>query len=199
MLSRYSVGAVLGVVVTGMLFYIMQALIADDRLPFSEPKPPIKMTYLQDIPEDVLPVREKKVEPPPPVEAPPKLPKTPKTGLEGGVEIGTDEIKVPPIEEVQIARYSDGTYLPIVKVSPQYPSRARSRGIEGYVTLEFTVTKTGSVENPIVVDSEPAGVFDRAAKKAVLRFKYKPKVVAGEPVSVNGVTNLIRFTLTGQG
>ena len=36
---------------------------------------------------------------------------------------------------------SDGEYLPIVKVQPVYPRRALSRGIEGYVIVEFTVTK----------------------------------------------------------
>ena len=33
-------------------------------------------------------------------------------------------------------------YLPIVKVNPQYPRRAQTRGIEGYVLLEYIVTKT---------------------------------------------------------
>ena len=47
---------------------------------------------------------------------------------------------------------SDGEYLPIVKVAPVYPRRAQTRGIEGFVLLEFTVTKTGAVKDPVVID-----------------------------------------------
>ncbi|MFZ8915632.1 MAG: energy transducer TonB, partial [Pseudomonadales bacterium] len=76
------------------------------------------------------------------------------------------------------------------------PRRALTRGIEGYVLLEFTVTKLGTVENPVVVEADPPGIFDRAAQQAALKFKYKPKVVNGEPIDVAGVRNLITFELT---
>jgi protein TonB len=90
---------------------------------------------------------------------------------------------------------SDGEYLPIVKVAPVYPRRAQTRGIEGYVLLEFFVTTTGAVRDPRVVESKPPGIFDNAAMQAALKFKYKPKVVNGEPVEVAGVRNLITFEL----
>lgn len=90
---------------------------------------------------------------------------------------------------------SDGEYLPIVKVQPQYPSRALSRGIEGYVIVEFTVTTNGSVKDPVVVEAEPANIFDSAAIKAALKFKYKPRVIDGEPVEVPGVRNKITFAI----
>ena len=48
---------------------------------------------------------------------------------------------------------SDGEYLPIVKVAPVYPSRALSRGLEGFVIVEFTVTRQGTVRDPVVVES----------------------------------------------
>jgi protein TonB len=89
----------------------------------------------------------------------------------------------------------DGEYLPIVKVAPIYPSRALSRGIEGYVIVEFTVTKTGSVRDPFVVESDPPNVFDRSAMRAALKFKYKPRMVDGEPVAVSGVQNMITFKI----
>lgn len=90
---------------------------------------------------------------------------------------------------------SDGEYLPIVKVQPVYPRRALSRGIEGYVIVEFTVTKNGSVRDPMVVEAQPKNVFDRAAMKAALKFKYKPRVIDGEPVEVPGVRNKITFAI----
>ena len=88
-----------------------------------------------------------------------------------------------------------GQYLPLVKVSPKYPKRALSRGIEGSVTLEFAVTEKGSVEDPVVVESDPPGIFDRAATDAVSMYKYRPKIVDGEPVRVEGVKNKIVFSI----
>lgn len=90
---------------------------------------------------------------------------------------------------------SDGDYLPIVKVQPIYPRRALSRGIEGYVILEFTVTRTGAVKDPVIIESDPPNVFDDEAIRAVLKFKYKPKIVNGESVDVTGVQNKITFRL----
>ena len=94
---------------------------------------------------------------------------------------------------------SDRELVPIVKVSPIYPrgaqSSAQSPGISGHVLLQFTVTATGTVRDPVVVEAKPPGIFDRAAIDAALQFKYKPKVVNGEPVEVAGVRNLIRFEL----
>ena len=76
-----------------------------------------------------------------------------------------------------------------------YPRRAQTRGIEGYVLLEFVVTKTGAVRDPVVIESKPSGIFDRAAMNAALKFKYKPKVMNGTAIDVAGVRNRITFEL----
>ena len=89
---------------------------------------------------------------------------------------------------------SDGEYLPIVKVAPVYPSRALSRGLEGYVIVEFTVTTNGSVRDVSVVESTST-LFERAASEAALKFKYKPRVIDGQPVEVPGVRNKITFEI----
>jgi len=72
-----------------------------------------------------------------------------------------------------------------------------SRGIEGYVIVEFTVTKQGTVRDPQVVKAVPESLFDRAAMDAALKFKYKPRVVNGEAVEVAGVQNKISFQING--
>lgn len=90
---------------------------------------------------------------------------------------------------------TDGEYLPIVKVAPQYPRRALSRGIEGYAVIEYTVTKQGTVRDPKVIESKPEGVFDKAAVKSAARYKYKPRVIDGQPVEVPGVRTKISFKL----
>jgi len=103
------------------------------------------------------------------------------SGLSGGLSLGS----------------SDGDYLPIVKVAPVYPRRAQSRGLEGYVVVEFTVTKNGSVRDPLVIEAKPEGVFDRAAMDAAIKFKYKPRVVDGVAMEVSGVQNKISFEIDG--
>lgn len=89
---------------------------------------------------------------------------------------------------------SDGDYLPIVKSQPKYPSRAASRGIEGYCTVEYTVTVTGETRDVVVVDC-PEKVFASASVRAAGKFKYKPKVIDGEPIEVPGVRNRFIFQL----
>ncbi len=89
---------------------------------------------------------------------------------------------------------SDGDYLPIVKVNPKYPSRALSRGLEGYCTVSYTVTTTGETKNIQEADC-PQKVFLSASIKAAEKFKYKPKVVDGQPVEVPGVRNRFIYEL----
>lgn len=96
--------------------------------------------------------------------------------------------------------FSEGDYLPIVKVQPQYPRRALQRGIEGYVIVEYTVTTNGSVRDPKVVeaftlDGNPTSIFNRAAVKSALKYKYKPRVVDGQAMEVPGVKTKISFNM----
>jgi protein TonB len=89
----------------------------------------------------------------------------------------------------------DGEYLPIVKVAPIYPRRAQTRGITGYCIIEYTVTTSGAIRDPMAIDCSPSGVFERASLKASAKFKYKPRVVDGEPIEVAGVQNKFTYEL----
>jgi len=91
--------------------------------------------------------------------------------------------------------HGDGEYLPIVKVAPIYPRRAQTRGITGYCIVEYTVTTSGAIRDPVAVDCQPSGVFESASLKASLKFKYKPRVVDGEPIEVPGVQNKFTYEL----
>jgi periplasmic protein TonB len=71
---------------------------------------------------------------------------------------------------------------PVFQVPPIYPIRARRAGIEGTVTVGFTITKDGLVKNAKIVKAKPRRVFDRAVLRAVRGWKFKPKVVGGEAV-----------------
>ena len=89
----------------------------------------------------------------------------------------------------------DGDTLAIVRVLPRYPSRALSRGIEGWVLMEFAIDELGLAVNPVVMESEPPGIFDRAALSAVKRWKYRPMIEDGRPRMRPGVRQLISFEI----
>ncbi len=80
-------------------------------------------------------------------------------------------------------------------MAPAYPTRARERNVEGWVDLEFTVTKDGATRDPVVRGAEPADTFDRAAIDAVKRWRYEPRVVNGAVVEQRVETRL-RFQLS---
>lgn len=66
--------------------------------------------------------------------------------------------------------------------APAYPSRAAQRRIEGYVVVQYTVTASGETDDISVVESRPAHMFDRAATRAVSRWRFKPALQNGEAV-----------------
>ncbi len=58
---------------------------------------------------------------------------------------------------------TDGDYLPLIAIAPQYPTRAAQRGIEGWALVSFTVDEAGNVvaDSVMVQDAEPQSIFDR--------------------------------------
>lgn len=195
---RYIVGVLLGAVVTFALFMIMQYLIKSDESGLNDAAGGKIVDFVRLQEDESVEVKDRKPKPPPPPDEPP--PDMPRPDFDAnnvsqGVDIGAVGVKV-DLNVGGVGGFSsDGEYLPIVKVAPVYPRRAQTRGIEGYVLLEFIVTAAGSVRDPKVVEAKPTGIFDRAAINAALKFKYKPKVVNGEPIEVAGVRNLVRFEL----
>ena len=90
----------------------------------------------------------------------------------------------------------DGDALAIVRTLPKYPKLALWRGIEGWVLLEFTISPNGKAMNPVVIDSDPAGIFDRSAINAVQKWKYRPKTEEGRAVPRPGVRQMITFQIS---
>jgi periplasmic protein TonB len=86
---------------------------------------------------------------------------------------------------------------PVKSVPPEYPQSALAKGVAGSVLLSFTVDAKGNTSDVQVLQSTPAGVFDRAAVSAVRRWKYAPVMVNGAPVEVPTRT-LVRFELPKQ-
>ena len=88
----------------------------------------------------------------------------------------------------------DGEYLATLKVAPTYPKRALQRGLEGYVIVKFTITRVGTVKDIEVVESSDR-IFESSTTDAVSKFRYRPRVVSGEPREVPNVRNRILYEL----
>ena len=93
------------------------------------------------------------------------------------------------------ARQSDSDEVPVVRVEPIYPRRAAEQFIEGWVVLKFDITTTGATSNVKVVDAQPKRIFDRAAIRAVQKWKYRPKVVEGKALVTRNVKVKLTFQL----
>jgi len=195
-LVRSLVGALVAVPVALGLFLLMQALI--DREYQQED---VKNRKIADIvvPEREIDINVKETKPEKvddPEEPPPEM-----EPMEVDFDTDLNVANVAPGASVDVSISSsgmaagDGEYLPIVKVAPIYPRRAQTRGITGYCIVEYTVTKSGSIRDPRPVDCDPSGVFERASVKAAEKFKYKPRVVDGEPIEVAGVQNKFTYEL----
>ncbi|TMO56556.1 energy transducer TonB [Pseudoalteromonas aurantia] len=200
---RYLIALVIAGVVTFFLFLGMQALIQGGEGVMTEPVKGNVLDFVRLKKEETVQKKERKPQKPPTPKEPPPPMDAPQMQSNSLDAAGTDFDFSANVEaDVNLAgglalESSDGEYLPIVKVAPVYPRRALSRGIEGFVIVEFVVTKNGTVRSPKVVTAQPESIFDRAALDAALKFKYKPRVVNGEAVEVAGVQNKISFQISG--
>jgi TonB family protein len=76
----------------------------------------------------------------------------------------------------------DWDLVPAGTNPPAFPADAAAQGLrQGYVDLEFTVTRTGSTKDIRVVQAS-APVFEVSAVDAAGGFRYKPRLVDGKPV-----------------
>jgi protein TonB len=96
---------------------------------------------------------------------------------------------------MNISAGSDRDVIPLVRINPDYPPRALSRGLEGWVEVQFTITATGTVKDATVVNADPKNIFDDAALKAIARWRYNPKVEGGVAIERVGMRTRISFQL----
>lgn len=70
------------------------------------------------------------------------------------------------------------------QVPPRYPQRALRRRQQGKVVVEFMINEMGSVKpgSVVIVKSTPPGVFDKAVLRAIQRWRFKTRIVNGQPV-----------------
>jgi protein TonB len=194
---RIPIAALAGALFTSSMFWLLWSLIetsfdVGDRAEAAR----IEFSRMRRDTE-VATKRDEKVE----RERPPPTPETPRMAFSAS-GIDNNVAQLAPVVDARGAMSrmsmtagSDRDVIPLVRINPDYPPRALSRGLEGWVQVQFTITPTGTVTDAVVVNAEPKNIFDDAALKAIARWRYNPKVESGVAVERVGVQTIIRFQL----
>jgi len=201
-ITRLVIGLVTALAVTLSLFWLMQYLIETADRTLNDDGAGNLVDFVRVKRDEAIERRQLKPKKPPPPDAPPPQPPTPQLD-----NLNPDAQKVAisavPVEtDIEMTGgfslgVGEGDYLPIVKVAPIYPNRALTRGIEGFCVVQYTVTRQGTIRDPIVIESQcTSSLFHRASINAALKFKYKPRIMDGEAVEVPGVQNKFTYEIT---
>ncbi|WP_286271972.1 energy transducer TonB [Thalassotalea hakodatensis] len=201
---RFLVSILLGAAVTFALFAFMAYLISSTDRREEEKLEHIVVEVNTTPPESKAQSRQRVPPPPPPPPKQPPKPQAPEP--ETSTDTGGLSFNLPGIQlagaNTNIAAPGagfgrDGDAAPIVRINPKYPMQAARDGIEGWVILSFTINEIGGVEDVEVIDAEPKRVFNKEARRALRKWKYKPKVVDGKPIKQPGLTVQLDFKMDG--
>jgi TonB family protein len=107
-----------------------------------------------------------------------------RTGVPGGGGPGG------PLRLSQVDRGPQRVLTPL----PPYPSWARTRRLQGTVTVLFTVDEQGAVRDAVVESVDGDERFGPIALETVSGWRYEPGVYDGHKVPVR-ITQRIRFNL----
>ncbi len=197
---RFLIAAALAAIVTFMLFAFMQYLIKGATPPANKPIDEFAVEI--EMPRAETKVHEKpRLQPKPQPQNPPpkmKLPTAETTTTE--LIAANPEIKM-EVEAPSMNSFGapEGDATPLVQIPPSYPAGPARDGIEGWVQLNFSISETGQVFDVKVIDAKPKRVFNRAAIKALKKWKYKPKVINGQAQVQSGLSVQLDFKLEKHG
>lgn len=195
MLAKYGFSLASAVVLALLVFLAMRLLVATDGI-FQEPDK--SHTYLNFVRvdtsnQDVNTKDRRLPEPPPPPETPPDVPDLSSQMMASATDMSMQMPKI----STQVSGGNgpflgslaagdgmagfDTDVMPVVRVPPAYPQRAKQARLEGSVTMAVTIRPDGSVADVQVIESDPPRLFDQAAVQAMQRWKFRPKIVGGKP------------------
>jgi len=196
-LFRLLIGLPGAVIVTGLLFLAMSALIANE-LELEEERDNLNINITAQLQDTDLANANKEFKrptldtPPPP---PPAVTDPSNRPALDGVAAA-----IPTIDaslDIGSGFNPDRDAQPLVRIPPQFPDRCQGRASgRETVLLEFDVTPEGTTTNVRVVDSSNS-CFNRSASRSVERWKYQPKIVDNAPQWRRGVQTSVVFVLEG--
>ncbi|MEO1334294.1 MAG: energy transducer TonB [Myxococcota bacterium] len=199
---RIPTAAFIAAAVTFFLFRLMSYLIFMTEMSLDEDKGRTRIEFVRAKNDSnaqtktrELPVRQKP-------KTPPKTPEMDRSAdanaNASGIAVATPQIDAGLNLDGALqlgARPTDSEEVPVVRVEPIYPRRAAEQFIEGWVVLQFDITTTGATSNVKVIDAQPKRIFDRAAARAVSKWKYRPKIIDGKALVTKGIKVRLTFKL----
>lgn len=198
---RIPIAVLVALVINLLLFALMQAMVGAKRVGFSAAPPTAVIDFVRSNPRPEPSQSRRRRKPPPkpepapetvrvaalarprldvaakPLSAPVIALSSPRLDTGAGPYLGD----VRP-EAMSVLGLNDLTLL--TRTPPSYPHRARRRGIEGYVEVEFIITRDGGVKDPRILAARPQKIFEQAVLRAIKGWKFEPKTREGEPVEV---------------
>jgi periplasmic protein TonB len=112
------------------------------------------------------------------------------TGI--SVEIAPPPPVPAPTHPLKVSHWAEGNL--IYRVQPVYPPLARQARVQGSVELRAIISRTGTIENLIVVRGHP--MLSVAAIDAVRRWRYRPYLLNSQPIEVETEIT-VNFLLSG--
>ena len=201
---RYLLLFPLGCAVALILFGLMSYMVAPPQNLSMDSAPPVQLSFLRQKQETGAERRERSLPPPP---EQPVAPDSAMSASSQAQELSPPSVSVPAFStDLSVTSLSgsgdilagigmgDSEVMPLVRPAANYPARALSRKIEGYVKARLTISAEGSVTGVEVIESEPPGVFEREAIRALYRYRFEPKVENGKAVGQTA-TQTIEFSL----
>jgi protein TonB len=169
------------------------------EIPEPPPIPAAKPVVItKPTPKTVSPSLAKKPAPPKPVQPTLRRTDIPKSESQVAPQATTTPKTTSPTPRATPPTPSEPIFssnvTPIVRALPKYPAQALRRSVEGWVKIEFIITTDGNVSNPRVIAAQPSDEFNDAALAAIRQWKFKGKVVNGQPATQRTIQTL-RFKL----
>jgi len=199
---RFLVSLLLGAAVTFALFSFMAFLVSSGDMTKQDALDNIVVEVNTTPPKSAAERRQRVPPPPPPPPKTPPKPQAPEPEANndsGGLTFNMPGVQISGantgISAPGAGFGRDGDASPIVRIEPKYPVQAQRDGKEGWVKLSFTINEVGGVEDVEIIDAKPKRLFNKAAKRALKKWKYKPKVVDGKPERRPGLTVQLDFTM----
>lgn len=200
--------ATMGFLVSMGLLFLMTSFIAKPKLPVTKelgPKP-------------IPPVVIESEEPNEPIKntlQPPSATVEPSLDVNPDIQVQKEEIQITKAVEftnntnVEFStKWTDNKFngdtfgdfdreaIPLMQTAPNYPITALQKGLEGWVKLSFDVDPSGMAKNIKVVKSSHRNVFDKEAKRALKKWKFKPGKQNGIAMGLSNQKVTMQFNLS---
>ena len=194
---RFGAASGIGLLLTAAVFLLLERLVNPDHHSLTS-GPSLPLVELVRVREEPQLQRKERVKPKKP--KPEKQPPKPKIRIPAPkVKAMPQQIQTPKLDfpldlsatnglnDALVSAGGDGrvvnaNVMPLVHIEPVYPKRAKMLHKEGYVILEYRITRQGTVADIEVTESNPEGLFESAARKALSKWKFRPKMDAGRAV-----------------